>query len=394
MTKQKGATSVLVISTLAMVVAFTCWAAISPLAVLLQKTYHLSATQKSILVAIPVLLGSVMRIPLGMATDRFGGRKVYSLLMLFLVIPAIGLANAHSYMAYVGWAFLLGMAGTSFAVGIASVSKWYPPNEQGLVLGITGMGNIGTAVAGFALPTIAKTSGISSAFWALVAPVVIAAVAIFLFTKDPVVSKKAQPASQQFAVMKNKMVWVLSLFYFVTFGGFVAFGNYLPSLLVDVFKITPIDAGMRAAGFVVLATLVRPIGGYLADKFGASKMLSLIFILLSACALILSVALSNIIAMTIACLLTAALVGIGNGTVFKLVPQYFPTTTGIVTGIVGAAGGIGGFFPPIVMGIIKDATGGYALGFVFLLVFTFSCLLVNGKLRRSAPNNIKMSSAS
>ncbi|BCJ85180.1 MFS transporter [Effusibacillus dendaii] len=379
---QKGASAVIWISTLSMVIAFAVWAALSPLAAQLQKLYGLTATEKSVLVAIPVLLGSIMRIPLGILTDRFGGRKVYSLLMLFLIAPAIGLGYANSYVSYITWAFLLGMAGTSFAIGISSVAKWYPPEKQGLVLGVTGMGNFGTAVAGFLLPTIAKQYGISWAFWSLVIPCALAAAAIFLFTRDPVGPKTVKTLQEQFATMKQPMVWILSLFYFVTFGGFVSFSIYLPSLLVDVFGITPVDAGMRAAVFVVLATLARPAGGYLADRFGANKVLSFVFLLVSLSAVTLGLALGQLLLMTLVCLLAAVVVGIGNGAVFKLVPQYFPKTTGIVTGIVGAAGGIGGFFPPVVMGIVKDATDGYALGFYLLLLFTLTCFLVKRGMGR------------
>lgn len=363
-----------------MVVAFAAWAAISPLAAQLQKVYGLTATEKSILVAIPVLLGSIMRIPLGILTDRFGGRRVYSLLMMFLIIPAVGLGFADSYLEYISWALLLGMAGTSFAIGIASVSKWYPPDKQGLVLGITGMGNFGTAVAGFTLPSIAKAYGLPWAFWSLVIPLAFSAAILFFFSQDPAGPRTARTMKEQLGAMRHKMVWILSLFYFVTFGGFVSFSIYLPGLLVDVFKITPVDAGMRAAVFVVFATMARPLGGYLADRLGAGRVLSAVFALLSVSAVTLAVAIENLLLMTIASLLAGIVVGIGNGAVFKLVPQYFPKTTGVVTGIVGAAGGIGGFFPPIVMGIVKDATGTYDIGFVLLLVFTVTSWVINRRL--------------
>lgn len=393
MTNQKGNLAVLWVSTISMVIAFAAWAAISPLAAQLQKIYGLSATEKSILVAIPVLLGSVMRIPLGIMTDRFGGRKVYSLLMLFLIIPVIGLGYANTYVEYIFWAFLIGMAGTSFAIGIASVSKWYNPEKQGLVLGITGMGNFGTAVAGFTLPTIAKTYGLPWAFWSLVIPLLLSAAVLYFFTKDPAGPRTAKTMKEQLGAMKHKMVWILSLFYFVTFGGFVSFSIYLPSLLVDVFKITQVDAGMRAAGFVVFATLARPVGGYLADRLGAGRVLSLVFALLSVSALTLAIAIENLLLMTTASLLAGVVVGIGNGAVFKLVPQYFPKTTGVVTGIVGAAGGIGGFFPPIVMGIVKDATGAYALGFILLLAFNVTCWVVNRRLNAKQAVNSRFGNA-
>ncbi|MFT9487284.1 MAG: nitrate/nitrite transporter [Tepidibacillus sp.] len=271
-----GATSALFMAMLAMIIAFAIWASLSPMATQLQKLYQLSITQKSILVAIPVLLGSVMRIPLGIWTDRYGGKKLYTWLMIFLIIPTIGISFANSFALTIFWAFFIGMAGTSFAVAIAYVSKFYPPEKQGLILGVVAVGNIGTAVANFTIPTLVNFYGIPTTFWILAISSGITAILFSFATKEMPLPKQTKTMAQSLSVLKYKQTWTLSLFYFVTFGAFVAFGIYLPTLLQDLFQLTPVDAGLRAAGFVVLATIVRPIGGYFADKWTAGKVLNIV----------------------------------------------------------------------------------------------------------------------
>jgi NNP family nitrate/nitrite transporter-like MFS transporter len=173
----------------------------------------------------------------------------------------------------------------------------------------------------------------------------------------------------------SKTAWILSLFYFLTFGGFVALALYMPTFLREIFNLTPTDAGARTAGFVVLATLMRPVGGMVADRIGGAKLLLFVFGAIAALSLLLSF--STIVLFTIGALGCAAALGLGNGAVFKLVPQYFPKETGTVTGLVGAFGGLGGFFPPLELGLVKDATGSYAFGFALLSAFAVLCLVVD-----------------
>ncbi|RBW68668.1 MFS transporter [Bacillus taeanensis] len=373
----RGQTSALVFSTLAMIAAFAAWAIISPMASTLQEMYGLTTIEKSFLVAAPVLLGSIMRIPMGILTDRLGGRKVYTMTMLFLVLPMVGAGFANSYQMLLVWALFIGMAGTTFAIAITYVSRWYPSDKQGLVLGITGMGNIGTAIAGFAIPTIVAMYNISWAFWSVAATVGIMAVIFWFSTKELPKPKEGKTFKGALSVLKFNETWILSLFYFLTFGGFVAFSIYLPTLMQDLFAISAVDAGLRAAGFVVIATLVRPIGGHLADRLRTGRLLTVIFSGIFICAFVLAFLINHFPLFSIGCLSIAFLVGAGNGAVFKLVPEISPGNTGAVTGIVGAAGGLGGFFPPIVLGAIRDLTGSYAYGFVLLALFTLLCLIIN-----------------
>jgi NNP family nitrate/nitrite transporter-like MFS transporter len=167
------------------------------------------------------------------------------------------------------------------------------------------------------------------------------------------------------------------MFYFLTFGGFVAFSVYLPTLLKDLFHLGAADAGLRTAGFVLAATLIRPAGGYLADRFGSRKVLNSVFIGILAAAVVLSITHDHIVSFSFVCLLLSLLLGLGNGAVFKMVPEVSSGNTGAVTGIVGAAGGVGGFFPPIVLGLVVDLTGHYHLGFAFMAVFALGCFIIN-----------------
>ncbi|HEX2986942.1 MAG TPA: nitrate/nitrite transporter [Chloroflexota bacterium] len=368
------------LATAAFALSFAVWSLLAPLASGIQKQYGLSDTQTGLLLAVPVLLGSLARIPMGIITDRLGGRITFTALMLFCIIPVVFVGLADSFGALLFWGFWLGIAGSSFAVGVPFVSRWFPPGNQGTALGIYGMGNIGTALAAYLVPWIAGQYGWSYAFWVFAPALAVAALLFWLLAEDaPITVRPVSLAESLEVVRQHRISWLFGLFYFVTFGGFVAFSVFLPKLLVDWFGFAKTDAGFRTAGFVVLATVIRPMGGYLADRVGGARVLSWVFTAAPVLGLVLAFeALGpNIVAVTGACLALAAAFGLGNGAVFKLVAQYFPRNTGIVTGVVGAAGGIGGFFPPLVMGAVKDLTGNYALGLVLLALFTAFCLLMD-----------------
>jgi NNP family nitrate/nitrite transporter-like MFS transporter len=379
----------LFLATLAFAVAFVAWSLISPLASQIQADLGLDNTATSVLIAVPVLLGSLLRIPMGLLTDRFGGRKVYTALLLFTLLPVAFMGIANSFWTYVLGGLFLGTAGASFAVGVPFVSRWFSPDKQGLALGIYGMGNIGTAVAVFSMPALVTVLGSrQSAFWFYLIPVALMAAIVWLFARDAPGLVKPKSLNDSVTVLRTeRMAWILSLFYFLTFGGFVAFANYLPKLLVDWYHLDKGDAGLRAAGFTVVATLARPVGGWLADKIGGNQVLTAVFSFgpIGALALAWVAGSPNMVLSTILFLATALGLGLGNGAVFKLVAQYFPKNTGLVTGIAGCAGGLGGFFPPLLLGFVKDATGSYALGFVLLALFAFLCLAVVLLLRRQAP---------
>ena len=377
---QEKAGTELALATLAFTVCFYAWSLLGPLSPDLQDALGLSDFETSAMVAVPVLLGSLMRIPLGWLTDRHGGRRVFTALMAFTPLPLIALALAHDSLgAILVFGFLLGFAGASFAVGVPFVNGWYGPERQGFALGIYGMGMGGTVLAGLTAPRIVDQWGLAAPFWVATGLVVVVCGGFFALARDAPTQRTGR-APGMFAALSvfrtTGRAWALTLFYFMAFGGFVAMFLYLPKLLTGVHDLSKADAGARAAGFALLAVIGRPTGGWLSDRIGAARVLLVSFIAVAVLALVLAAAYTAIVPLTIACLTMAIALGLGTGAVFKLVPEWFPDRVGSVTGVVGAAGGLGGFFPPLVMGIVKSATGGYALGFALMALVALACLVV------------------
>lgn len=372
-----GASRALFLSTTAFAVSFAVWGLVAALAPTFAQAYGLSAKAKSLMIAIPVLLGSIGRLPAGMLADRFGGRKIFSALLLASAIPAIGVGLSNSYAQLLWLGVFIGIAGTSFSIGVSFTSRWFSKEQQGTALGVFGMGNIGQSIAVFGAPVLALWfSSWRPVFYIFASVSLIWGVVFYLFARDAASLIKPRTFSENLGVLRRApLAWVLSLFYFLTFGGFVAFSIYLPTLLKDLFKLTAADAGARTAGFVLLATLMRPVGGMLADRWGGARVLSVVFVAVAVLGSLMGCPFMP--TFTVGALGAAAALGLGNGAVFKLVPEHFPKETGTVTGLVGAFGGMGGFFPPLVLGIIRDATGGYAFGFVLLALSSLICLAVN-----------------
>ena len=363
----------LLLATLAFAFCFSAWGMLAPLAPKLEDELGLSSTETALMVSIPVMLGSVLRIPFGLLTDRLGGRVLFAALLAYSALTALLVGLASSYAALLGAGFLLGAAGASFAVGVPFVAAWFEPRRQGFALGVYGMGNIGTAAAAFSVPALRDAS--SQALAGIVFAVVIAAYALvwLALARD---APGERPRVRYGEVLRSGWrLWRLALFYFVSFGGFVAMAIFLPKLLRDWFDYSLTDAGLRAGGFTVVATLARPLGGWLSDRLGPSRVLlaSFLGVALDAAGLAWQASDPAIVPVTAFCLTLAGFLGLGSGAVFKMVPSEFPGSVGAATGIVGAAGGLGGFFPPLVMGIVKDATGEFVLGFVFLVGFALAC---------------------
>lgn len=376
-THRPGAYRALFLSTTAFAVSFAVWGLIAALAPTFANIYDLSATERSLVIAVPVLLGSIGRLFAGILADKYGGRNVFSALLVFAAVPAVAIGFSTSFAQLVIFGLFLGVAGTTFPVGIGFTSRWFPPDKQGTALGIYGMGNIGQSIAVFLAPVLALQLGDwRIVFFIFAGVTLIWGVVFFTLAEDDRSTARPKSLSESLNLLKtSKTAWVLSLFYFLTFGGFVALALYMPTFLREIFGLTPTDAGARTAGFVILATLMRPVGGILADKFGGARILLLVFGAIAALSLLLSF--TNIVLFTVGALGCAAALGLGNGAVFKLVPQYFSKETGTVTGLVGAFGGLGGFFPPLELGLVKDATGTYAIGFALLSLFALVCLVVN-----------------
>jgi len=375
----------LALATLAFALCFSVWGLIAPLAKKFQDDLDLSSTETLFLTAVPVVLGSLFRIPMGALTDRYGGRRMFAALLAFSALPAVLFGYAESYWALVGVGFFLGIAGSSFAVGIPFVAGWYREERQGFALGVYGTGNIGTAVAAFSAPAVVTAFGRPALGWTTAILLLGSAAGFGALARDA--PREAPPTRYREVLRSGMRLWRLAFFYFVTFGGFVAMALLLPKLLSDWFDYSLVDAGLRAAGFTIAATLARPAGGWLSDRFGAYPVLVLSFAGIAVDAAVLAALAPEprIVPITAACLSLACFLGAGNGAVFKLVPAEFPNDAGAASGIVGAAGGLGGFFPPIFMGIVKDVSGTYTVGFVGLLIATTVCLVAAVWLLRTAP---------
>lgn len=392
----RGNTRALVLATLAFTVSFYAWSMLGPLGPDLQDLMALSELQLAMLIAVPVLLGSLLRIPLGVITDRHGGRKVFTWLMALTLIPLTGLAIWHeSFPWVIGCALFLGLGGASFAVGVPFVSRWYPASQQGMALGLYGMGMGGTVLAGLTAPRIADAWGVSAPF--IFGIVLVAAMAVIfgLLARDAPVPRATASGGMFSAVTvfrERPAAWAPTFYYFVAFGGFVAMFAYLPKLLTAEHALDKPDAAARAAGFALIAVVARPIGGWLADRIGVDAVLSASFIGSAVLAVGLAFGYSSMVPLTVCALAIAAAFGLGTGAVFKLVAQDFPDRVGAVTGVVGAAGGLGGFFPPLVMAMVNSVTGSYLLGFVLLAITACIALLVL-RLRGRGPRVIAPASA-
>jgi nitrate/nitrite transporter NarK len=299
--------------------------------------------------------------------------------MAAVAVPVYFVPQAGSYRSLLVLAFFLGLAGSSFSVGVGYVSRWSPPEKQGGVLGVYGMGNLGQSAAVFLGPLAAAAIGMDGVFRGVAALLLLGGIAFGLLARDAPARAAPKGISAMMRVLVHeRLSWALAAFYFLTFGGFVAFSIYLPTLLRDDFRLTPADAGFRAAGFVVLATLMRPVGGALSDRIGGARVLNAVFLGVIPFALLL--AWPSMIPFTVGALGCAALLGIGNGAVFALVPKYFPNDTGTVTGLVGAMGGLGGFFPPLVLGAFRDNLGAIWPGFVLLALSSLALARVNARV--------------
>lgn len=382
------ARTMLVMATVGFAICFWAWALLSPLAVTLREELDLTSLQQSLVVATPVLVGSLGRIPAGALTDRLGAKVMFPAVAALTIIPVLFLGFFGTTLpALLIGGFFLGIGGTSFAVGVPFVNAWHPPAKRGAALGIFGMGTGGTAIAAF------TTLQLSNAF-GRPAPFVLTAALLALYA---VVSYKVlRPAPGRGAgarrgnwltnalrTLATPVALKLALLYAITFGGFVAFSVYLPTYLVNNFGMEKGDASLRMAGFVVVSVLARPVGGWLCDRFSKTMVLASLLVVAGLFALLAAVVGAGTTVIvgdstipvalepvgTVAFLGLAAALGAGAGAVFALVAALVePARVGAVTGVVGAAGGLGGFVPPLLMGVIYGAFGSYTLGLLALAV--------------------------
>ncbi len=363
------------LQTLSLIVSFMAWVLISSLIAYISTDIPLSSGERAWTTAIPVILGSLLRIPAGFLTNRFGSRIMNTLSFFLLLLPVFYLSRADSFLDLAISGFLLGIGGATFSIGVTSLPKYYPKEKQGTVNGIYGIGNIGTAISTFGAPILADAVGWKAAVTWFLVLLILFAVLNLLFGDRKEEKINNSWLNQFKQVYRNEKLWFFSIFYFITFGSFVAFTIYLPGFLVSYFELSKVDAGLRTAGFIALATLLRPVGGVLSDKTNPFKVLMIVFAGLTLAGVLLSFGLTMPL-FTAGCFVVAICAGIGNGAVFKLVPLYFSKQGGIASGIVSAAGGLGGFFPPLLLTLLFDWTGHYAIGFMALSEASLASLIL------------------
>ncbi|MEK4168205.1 nitrate/nitrite transporter [Staphylococcus sp. FSL W8-1268] len=369
----------LTLQTLSLVVGFMAWSIISPLMPYISQDIKINPGQLSIILAIPVILGSILRVPFGYLTNIIGAKWVFFCSFIILLFPIFFLGQAQSPSMLMASGFFLGVGGAIFSVGVTSVPKYFSKDKVGLANGIYGMGNIGTAISSFLAPPIAGIVGWQTTVRSYLIIIAIFAILMFFLgdAKEPKV--KVPLGAQVKDLSSNYKLYYLSLWYFITFGAFVAFGLFLPNYLVNNFGIDKVDAGIRSGVFIALATFLRPVGGILGDKFNAVKVLMIDFVVMIIGAVILGIS-SHIALFTIGCLTISICAGLGNGLIFKLVPSYFAKESGTANGIVSMMGGLGGFFPPLVITYVTSLTGSSHLAFILLAVFGILAFITMGHL--------------
>jgi NNP family nitrate/nitrite transporter-like MFS transporter len=352
-------------------VSFMVWVLLGPLAPFLREELGLTATEQGMLVAVPLLGGSLFRPMLGMLGDRIGGRRAGLLGLVLTAAPLLlGWKAAQTLGHFYAIGLMLGIAGASFAVALPLASGWYPPQYQGLAMGIAGAGNSGSLVATLAAPRLAERFGWAPTFGLMLLPVLLVLIAFAIMAKDsPRVRPKQSWRDYTLLLKEPDTLW-FSFFYALTFGGFVGFTSFLTTFFHDQYQVSKVGAGDFTTLVVVAGSLLRPVGGWLSDRLGGYRLLLVLMLAVAGCLVAIS-ALPPLPVVVVLLFAALGCLGMGNGAVFQLVPQRFADRMGLITGIVGAAGGLGGFFLPSMLGAVKDATGTYAFGLLLLAAAFF-----------------------
>jgi len=358
-------------------VAFMVWVMLGPLAPIISKELALDPAQKGLMVAIPTLAGAVLRLVNGLLVDRIGPKTTGAIGQLVVIA---GLATAwhfgiESYHGILALGVILGFAGASFAVALPLASRWYPPEHQGKAMGIAGMGNSGTVLASLFAPLLAATFGWGNVFGLALIPLIAVFIVYLVAAKDSPDQPEPKPLSAYGEVLKDKDAWWFMLFYFVTFGGFVGLSNSLPTYYTDTFGLTPVTAGYCTAAAVFAGSLVRPIGGAFADRFGGIRTLTVVYLLAALVLVGIAISAASLPLTFGLFLLVMGTLGVGNGAVFQLVPQRFRNEIGVMTGLVGFGGGLGGFYLASSLGFAKKLTGSATPGFLIFASLAVVALL-------------------
>ncbi|NMO95848.1 nitrate/nitrite transporter [Paenibacillus lemnae] len=358
-------------------ISFMIWGLLGPLAVVIAGDYPMDPVQKANLVALPILGGSILRLVLGYLADRIGPKLTAQLGMLITLLPLIlGWLWVSSLDQLYVVAVLLGIAGASFAAALPLAGQWYPKEHQGLAMGIAGAGNSGTVIATLFANRLAQHFGSWEAVFGLaIIPIALVFIYFSIFAKNSPDRPAPKKLSEYGHVLKQRDAWVFCALYCVTFGGFVGLANYLTIFFNTQYGLSAVQAADITTICVIAGSFFRPVGGYLADRIGGSKMLMMLYAV--AALMLLGVSFLPPLPMVVVILFIGMMcLGAGNGSVFQLVPQRFRAEIGLVTGIVGAAGGLGGFALPLILGRLYQATGSYTPGFIILSLIVAASLIL------------------
>lgn len=354
-------------------VSFMVWILFGPVTPFIAEQMHLSATQKGLLTAIPLLGGSFFRPILGLLADRIGGRRAGITGLTLTLIPLLlGWRYATELWQLYLIGFLLGIAGASFAVALPLAGRWYSSEHQGLAMGIAGAGNSGTLIATFFAPRLAQHFGWRVVFELALIPVSMVLTAFFLMARNSPAKNAPRPWPQYTQLLRQTDTWRLCFLYSITFGGFVGLSSFLSVFFHDQYHLTKVQAGDYATVVILSGSFLRPVGGWIADRIGGYRLLLCLFVCVSICLMAVS-SLPSITIVAPLLFLAMGMLGMGNGAVFQMAPQRFPADIELTTGIIGAAGGLGGFFLPSAIGALKDVFGSYGYG-----VMCFALLALTG----------------
>jgi MFS transporter, NNP family, nitrate/nitrite transporter len=362
---QAGHTPTLLSAFLYFDLSFMVWYLLGPLQVPIATALHLDTQQRALMVAVPILCGAVLRLFMGMAADRIGARRA-GLIAQAIVIAALLVAwrlGVHSFGQVLLLGVFLGVAGGSFAIALPLASRWYPPEHQGTAMGIAGAGNSGTVLAALFAPILAIAFGWHNVFGLACLPLIVVLLVFAACARDaplPVQRKTLRDYGK--VLVGNRDSWWFMLFYAITFGGFAGFASALPGYFHDQFGFDSKIAGWATAACVLAGSVMRPVGGVIADRIGGTRSLLMIYLAASVLVAVAGFGLGGPVGTVSLFVLTMLCLGAGNGAVFQLVPQRFGAEIGVMTGLIGMAGGIGGFLLAAGLGVIKQHTGSYALG--------------------------------
>lgn len=356
--------------------AFMVWVLLGPLAPDISAALALSPAQKGLMVATPTLAGAVLRLVNGLLVDRIGAKRSGAISQLIVIggLFSAWMLGVSSFAGTIALGVILGFAGASFAIALPLASRWYPPEHQGKVMGLAGMGNSGTVLAALFAPTLAKMFGWNAVLGLACIPLTIVFILYMAMARDAPNAPAPKRLIEYMAPLAAADAWWMMGFYAVTFGGFVGLAASLPIYFTDRFGLTPVTAGYCTAACVFAGSLVRPVGGALADAIGGVRSLTIVYLV--AAAMLASVGYVGTLGAALTLFIGAMLaLGAGNGAVFQLVPQRFKAEIGVMTGLVGMAGGVGGFYLSSSLGFARQWTGSYSPGFLIFAALALFALL-------------------